>query len=666
MGRRSTAVVATILTFTMPGKESFLSGGTFCDVFCNTMSTEFSPEDYEEPLRSLSNLRISGDRGCLKCQILYRACVQLHPALEEDASFVLVRLEEHHTVVRVVLGDAEEDRRIVGNQEVHLHYLYKTSPPDWIILYPYRKPSAARRTGFKPVLSEWLNDCDKNHSACKRGNKTLPTRVVNVGEKSAEGYDPFLHISSGEVGQYAALSHCWGKTTFLKTTKSNVTQHQSRIPFTALPINFQHAVIVCRAIGIQYIWIDSLCIIQDDGPDWEIEASRMASIYQNASVVLFASNAADSQGGLWSKKWDKDAAHADGIEEFEYINHDGTRSQIIARKSPSHDTLIPGPYLEYEAPSPLSTRAWAFQEQLLPERSIFFTGKELLWKCQSGQKCECMQEDYEYDTINDLDKDFWERAHSEDAIERFGGWRSLLAIYSRKEITYDSDRLPAISGLAKYMQSRGAGTYLAGVWKEDLLESLIWLPRPVWPDVSEDNMVSTYRKRTSTYRAPTWSWISLETHQDGQAKPKCPGIQDWVENHWRLDVQHAKLIEATCEPIGVDPTGAIKSAYITLKTRCVESLVTWENRRAPIVCGTVKIHGVYWDIDLDVGRKLKILCALIGEGDGFAYLAIVLQPSKTAKGAFERVGLVQTVKGLAEQAEVDLFDDVPEITVKIV
>ncbi|KAF2502330.1 HET-domain-containing protein [Lophium mytilinum] len=650
----------------MTGKESFLSGGTFCSVFCNTTSTDFSPEDYEEPLRSLSNLGISGDRGCLKCQILYQACIQLHPALEEDASFVLVRLEEHYQMVRLVLGDAKEDRRVIGNQEVHLHYLYNTSPPDWIILYPYRTPSASRKTGFRAVLSEWLKDCDENHSACKRGNTVLPTRVINVGKKSAEGYDPFLHISSGEEGQYAALSHCWGKTTFLKTMKSNVAKHQSSIPFTALPINFQHAIIVCRAINIQYIWIDSLCILQDDGPDWEIEASRMASIYQNASVVLFASNAADCQGGLWSKKWDKSVAQSDEIVDFDYINRDGHSSKIIARKSPSHDTLIPGPYLEYEAPSALSTRAWAFQEQLLPQRSIFFTGKELLWKCRSGQKCECMQEDYEYQNINDLDKDFWERAHSDDAIERFGGWRSLLSIYSRKDITYDSDRLPAISGLAKYMQARGTGIYLAGVWKDDLLESLIWLPRPVWPDVREDNMVSTYRKRTPTYRAPTWSWTSLETHQGGQVKPKCPGIQDWVENHWRLSVPHAKLVEASCEPVGVDPTGAIKSGYITLKTRCVEGLVVWENRRTPIVCGTVTIIGVHWDIDLDIRRQLKVLCALVGTGSGFAYIAIVLQPSRTVKGAFERVGLVQTVPELAEKAEVDLFDDVPETTVKVV
>jgi hypothetical protein len=90
-----------------------------------------------------------------------------------------------------------------------------------------------------------------------------------------------------------------------------------------------------------------------------------------------------------------------------------------------------------------------------------------------------MQEDNEC-AKGEIDrKTLWESAKSADSTTRYGEWRSLMAYYSKRTITYESDRLPAISGLARYMQSTGAGEYLAGIWKEDLWESLLWLPRPV-------------------------------------------------------------------------------------------------------------------------------------------------------------------------------------------
>ncbi|KAE9365539.1 HET-domain-containing protein, partial [Stipitochalara longipes BDJ] len=357
-------------------------------------------------------------------------------------------------------------------------------------------------------LLDWLDDCEKNHASCQKTKKLLPTRVIHVGDD--RGKEPFLYVSKGEEDRYVALSHCWGEVLLIKTEKNNFSQHQNGICFDTLPKNFRDAITVARAIGVNYIWIDSLCIIQDDGPDWEIESSKMASIYQNAHVVLIASNSADSQGGLWNASWDN-YGQTIGVKEFIYINDDGSTSQVIARKTLTHEDYIPETYLEYEAPSPLSKRAWTLQEELLASRCIFFTGKELLWKCQSATKCECMQEDVE-DAKREVDeKGRWRSAMSEDSATRFGEWRSLMAYYSKRNITYESDRLPAISGMAKYVQSKGAGEYLAGMWKEDLWESLLWLPRPVWRDVVDDNLTSTYRRRASSYRAPTWSWISLET-----------------------------------------------------------------------------------------------------------------------------------------------------------
>lgn len=491
----------------MAGRASILARGTLCEVFCQAINVEFSSVDYEDRRRSLLNLGISGDRGCSKCQLLYEACVGLYPYSEEAAARVMVRLLDSFGCAQLyfeIIGDSliNPQGGFYNPSDVYLHYLYKFTPPDWISLHPYRKPLICRQDQFRELVIDWMDDCERNHPLCLRPATPLPTRVINVGD--SKGKEPFLYVSQGEEARYVALSHCWGEVLLIKTEKSNIAKHQNDIPFATLPKNFKDAITVARAIGVQYIWIDSLCIIQDDGPDWEAESSKMASIYRNAHVVLIASNAADSQGGLWNAQWD-DYDQADVVLEFPYQNFDGSASRIIARRDMSHEDIIPESYLEYAAPSALSKRAWTLQEELLALRCIFFTAKELLWKCESAQKCECMQEDIEYTKRSPEERKFWESAKSEDSKKRFGDWRSLMAYYSKRHITYESDRLPAISGMAKYMQSKGAGAYLAGMWKDDLWESLLWLPKPVWRDVVNDNLTSTYRKRSFPYSAPTWS-----------------------------------------------------------------------------------------------------------------------------------------------------------------
>ncbi|PQE30556.1 heterokaryon incompatibility protein [Rutstroemia sp. NJR-2017a WRK4] len=373
----------------------------------------------------------------------------------------------------------------------------------------------------------------------------------------------------------------------------------------------------------------------------------MASIYENAYVVLIASNAADSLGGLWNAEWD-DYGQSDGIKEFVYVNDDGSTSQIIARDRLMHTDNIPESYLEYEAPSPLSKRAWTLQEELLDSRCVFFTGKELLWKCQTTQKCECMQEDKEFDGDGQR---LWDRAKDVHSPKRFGEWRSLMAYYSKRNITYEKDRLPAISGMAQHMQSKGAGEYLAGIWKRDIWESLLWLPRPMFPYYVNDNLKSTYRKRASPYRAPTWSWISLDNNYgEGNTRPGCSGLNDWQEgNYWYLEKTRAKVIDTYCEPAGVDSTGAVKSGYIILQSKCLEAWVMWESRLSQIFCGKVPLNA-HWDIDLEIGLKQKVFCILIGDsireeikdeiiGSRRPVRGLVLRRSKVVAGTFERVGL---------------------------
>lgn len=151
------------------------------------------------------------------------------------------------------------------------------------------KPKSKR---FFEMISTWIKDCQDNHSACKSTTScgTLPTRVIDVGSPDGRT-EPRLYETSGEPGDYIALSHCWGGAQPLRTTKETICSLKTCIPWAELPNTFQDAIKVTRGLGIRYLWIDSLCIIQDDAQDWEREAANMAVIFEAAYLTIAATAA---------------------------------------------------------------------------------------------------------------------------------------------------------------------------------------------------------------------------------------------------------------------------------------------------------------------------------------------------------------------------------------
>jgi hypothetical protein len=156
-----------------------------------------------------------------------------------------------------------------------------------------------RRQEFAPLLNNWIAECNISHRQCldRIRNAILPTRVINVGDN--KGQSPFLYISSQEPGRYLALSHCWGKNSIIRTTKSNITMLRKRLDMSTLPKTFRDAIEITRALGVKYLWIDSLCILQDDMEDWENESARMTRVYHDAYLVLAASQSESASGGFW-------------------------------------------------------------------------------------------------------------------------------------------------------------------------------------------------------------------------------------------------------------------------------------------------------------------------------------------------------------------------------
>jgi hypothetical protein len=148
------------------------------------------------------------------------------------------------------------------------------------------------------LAKRWILDYIDNHSECASNlNPALPTRVLDVGLSNGN-QEPRLILGHGIQGPYIALSHYWGSSKPLVTNIGNIQEHLTTIPFQGLPQTFQDAVTITRRLSYRFLWIDSLCIIQDSPEDWQNECTKMSDIYKNAVVIITGLAAKDSSCGF--------------------------------------------------------------------------------------------------------------------------------------------------------------------------------------------------------------------------------------------------------------------------------------------------------------------------------------------------------------------------------
>jgi hypothetical protein len=370
----------------------------------------------------------------------------------------------------------------------------------------------------------WLKECSRHHERCSNPETLrLPTRVLFLkGPK-----DVSLVVSNGEVASYACLSYCWGKRHPIKTTTSTHARYLEGIPWEDLPKTFQDAISFVYRLGIKYLWIDSLCILQDSIDDWLQEGSKMSHIYRDSLITLSATLGEDSYEGIFTK------STPDHISQH-LITTDVDESLIgIHHRAPLSHTF----HL-----SPLSSRGWVFQERLLSPRVLLFGREELMWECRKGDVCECSS--IVLDTSYELGRQSasYDCLRSSSSVEELEySWELLVEEYSAKSLTKVGDIFPALQGLAKVV-SPVMGHYLAGHWNASLVHSLVW-----------------YRTFHATVRvadrrcAPTWSWASSS------------GRVRWPNQGLRLRQSLCTVLSATTVPIGEDVTGQLDSGWFVLK-----------------------------------------------------------------------------------------------------
>ncbi|KAF2114699.1 heterokaryon incompatibility protein-domain-containing protein [Lophiotrema nucula] len=351
--------------------------------------------------------------------------------------------------------------------------------------------------------SKWLKTCVDTHVACQpKINSGPPSRLIDVTEIkrwNIEGVK-LIETSPGQVGKYTCLSHCWGKVPIkCCTTRETLQQAKEFIPYASMPQNFRDAVEITRRLQIQYIWIDSMCILQGDRHDWEVESAKMADVYKNGYVTIAAAASADSTGGCFNKT-DPDIC-------LRITPDDGKPFLIGTRMC---DTL--GFLKDNESTQrryPLLQRGWVLQERLLSRRTLYCNYGELAFRCLEDFSCECGS------------TNMAPHANGSNVTQRRIGanrlmntaipgrdtpiaeyWRDIVAKYMRLNLTELSDLLPAISGCARELSEVTGDEYFAGFWKKTFVQSLLWY-------IKTTNAIAR-----EGWTAPTWSWASVPPGQD--------------------------------------------------------------------------------------------------------------------------------------------------------
>ncbi|KAL1647068.1 hypothetical protein SLS58_002838 [Diplodia intermedia] len=179
--------------------------------------------------------------------------------------------------------------------------------------------------------------------------------------------------------RYATLSHCWGGKLPLKLTKSTLARYTNGIPADDLTPKFRQVVQVTRKLGLDYLWIDSLCILQDSDDDWAHESSRMGRVYEGATINIVAASASDSNGPLFSNTVQRDTAQQ------------GFRDYFITMPNVLDNPFLccdEGIWQNDVSTSPVARRAWVLQELLLAPRILYFCKNQMFWECSELQACE--------------------------------------------------------------------------------------------------------------------------------------------------------------------------------------------------------------------------------------------------------------------------------------
>lgn len=316
------------------------------------------------------------------------------------------------------------------------------------------------------------------HDSCAAYAVTsiLPKRIMEVG--TDEATPPVLVLPpSNTVARFVALSHCWGgRADMAKLTTKNERIYQERIDIQSLSLNFRDAITVTRWLGIRYLWIDALCILQDSAADWVAESPKMTEIYGTATLVLSATGAKHCEKGILGPR-PRTCSPPLGPSKMFFFRDGRYRDDI--------EQIIEC--------QPLSSRGWALQERMVAQRILHYTPGEMFWECSThlcgesplieaqkpkkltsklaGLRHYQIRRSLGLETSTDS-----QQTTNLAADDILSDWLECIELYASRKLTFQSNKLPAVAGLAAIFQGTlpGAGQYLAGLWSGYITRCLEW------------------------------------------------------------------------------------------------------------------------------------------------------------------------------------------------
>lgn len=318
---------------------------------------------------------------------------------------------------------------------------------------------------------------------------------------------------------------------FLRLAKNKLTSFRVDIPHEELPKTFQDAIFIARYLGFQYLWIDSLCIIQDDKDDWDRESTLMTDVYGGSDLNIAAVSAKDGSVGCFfqrDRKWRSQLTLAsDGMEML-------------------YDVLPAN--MQSPRRTPLFHRGWVIQERYLSRRSLYFHEHQIFWDCREHSKCESTNSESHVMRSLVMSPLLFGSPFMSGEIT-LDNWWTIVQRYSRMRLTRATDRLVAIGGLAKAIQAQIGDGYFSGMWRRDLELQLLWYGRSL--------------AENEAYVAPTWSWASLGTPCALYAPDELK-----LDNFTELCVQ---ICDANVEYASSGAFGQVKGAVIRMSCKYLHS-----------------------------------------------------------------------------------------------
>ncbi|PMD39411.1 HET-domain-containing protein [Hyaloscypha variabilis F] len=493
------------------------------------------------------------------------------------------------------------------------------------------------RTNSPEVLDlarEWIRDCATNHLGCNDSVVVpwRPTRLLQI-DKPCPGSVTLDCRSQDSAAtrfeSYVTLSHCWGDGNPLKLTSSTQRSLLEGISVAQLPLTFQEAIIFTRHLGLKFIWIDSLCIFQDSEEDWAREASLMGNVYSQAFCNIGATASSTGNEGCFRRRnpmlLDRTVIRSSWNdrpnEEFHVYPDERTKFKSVR--------------------PPLLLRGWVAQELILSRRFLHFDAKQLVFECRESYMSEMYPKRPPPGMLllaDPLKKRgmpnliLHDKADSTSAHNIHYFWTELVEYYSQCRLTVNTDRLAAISGIAKCLQAVLSEEYYAGMWESLLPRCLLW--------TVARGEVSKIAK-PSSYVAPTWSWASA-------------GVPVKLPNETRDTFNLAEVIQAKVVLASSDATGQISAGFIRLRSILWTALLEWKSPGKYVIClksgsheargqGTSNI-GIELDNPQVMGQSatgVKLHFILItGEVDNNSHWfeGLLLMPTGVT-GHFERVGV---------------------------